>query len=106
MVPLLQVTYCFLGRSGRVTKMQDTSLLRRKGYRSVREAVVFWGAFFIVSMTTRLWAHFADYSAAASIALVATGMIIWIAAGVWWFRLGRQRFTLPANGDATVEALD
>ena len=83
--------------------MQDTSLLRRKGYRSVREAVVFWGAFFIVSMTTRLWAHFADYSAAAS---VATGMIIWIAAGVWWFRLGRQRFTLPANGDATVEALD
>ena len=92
--------------------MQDTArarrevYVRRKGYKSVRETVVVWGAFFVVLMTARLWAHFADYGAAAAITLTASSMTAWFLGFAWWWRWGRQRFTSPGNSDGPVQALD
>ena len=89
-----------------MARARREAYVRRKGYKSVRETVVLWGAFFVVLMTARLWAHFADYGAAAAITLTASSMTAWCIASASWVRWGRQRFTSPDNSDGPVQALD
>lgn len=89
-----------------ISRTRCNNYVRRKGYKNLRETAVIWGAFFVVLMTTRLWAHFADYGAGVAIALTAGSMTAWGIASASWVRWGRMRFTSPSNSDTTVQAPD
>lgn len=64
-------------------------------YRSVREAVTIWVAFFVVSLTSRLWADFGNFEAFPAIALITTSVSAWALCSFLWVRFGRRRFPLP-----------
>lgn len=68
-------------------------------YRSVREAVTIWGAFFAVSTASRLWADFGNFDAIPAIALITGSVSAWVLGVFWWIRFGRGRFPLPDKAD-------